>query len=66
MIPMRRVRDIDWQDDEMLLGYLEEFQDDLTEVETLGELEENLRDLYRDLTSGEIPSVRRVAELSIG
>lgn len=30
------------------------------------ELEENLRDLYRDLTSGEIPGVRRVAELAVG
>ena|SRR5438477_10935548 len=66
MIPMRRVRYIHWQDDEMWLGYLEEFPDYLTQGETLRELEENLRDLYRDLTSGEIPSVRRVAELSIG
>ena len=50
----------------MCLGYLEEFPDYLTQGETLPELEENLRDLYRDLTSGEIPGVRRVAELSIG
>jgi predicted RNase H-like HicB family nuclease len=32
-----------------------EFPDHLTQGETLAELEENLRDLYRDLTSGEIP-----------
>jgi len=36
------------------------------DAETLAELEENLRDLYRDLTSGEIPGIRRVAELSLG
>jgi len=63
---MRMVRYVHWQDGEMCLGYLEEFPDYLTQGETLPELEENLRDLYRDLTSGEIPGVRRVAELSIG
>ena len=50
----------------MWLGYLEEFPDYLTQGESRTELEENLRDLYRDLVSGEIPGVRRVAELSIG
>ena len=50
----------------MWLGYLEEFPDYLTQGESIEELEENLRDLYRDLTGGEIPGVRRVAELSFG
>ena len=43
----------------MWLGYFEEFPDYLTEGETLEELQENLRDLYRDLSSGEIPGIRR-------
>jgi hypothetical protein len=43
-----------------------EFPDYLTQGESLEELEENLRDLYRDLTSGEIPGIRGIAELSIG
>jgi hypothetical protein len=50
----------------MWLGRFEEFPDYLTQGETLEELQENLRDLYRDLTSGEIPGVHRVAELSVG
>jgi hypothetical protein len=50
----------------MWLGYLEEFPDYLTQGESVTELEENLRDLYRDLTSGVIPGVRKVAELSVG
>lgn len=50
----------------MWLGYFEEYPDYLTQGETLEELEENLRDLYRDLTSGEIPGIRRVAELTVG
>ena len=40
-----------------------EFPDYLTQGESLVELEENLRDLYRDLTNGEISGVRKVAEL---
>ena len=49
----------------MWIGYLEAFPDYLTQGASLAELQENLRDLYQDLTSGEIPGVRRVAELSI-
>jgi len=63
---MTTVRYVHWQDGEMWLGYLEEFPDYRTQGETLAELEENLRDLYRDLTCGEIPGVRRVAELLVG
>jgi len=42
-------------DDGIWIGYLDEFPDYLTQGESILELEENLRDLYRDLTSGEIP-----------
>ena len=54
-----------WQDGEMWLGYLEEFPDYMTQGESPTELEENLRDIYRDLTSGQIPCVRRRAELQV-
>ena len=54
-----------WQDNGMWLGYLEEFPDYMTQGESVAELEENLRDLYRDLMSGEIPGIRKVAELSV-
>jgi len=47
-------------------GYFEEFPDYLTQGETLEELQENLRDLYKDLTSEESPNIRRVAELPVG
>ncbi len=49
----------------MWIGYLEEFPDSMTQGESLEELEENLRDLYKDLAGGLIPSVRRVAELAV-
>jgi len=63
---MSSARYVHWQDHGMWLGHFEEFPDYLTQGETLAELEDNLRDLYRDLTSGEIPGIRRVAELTLG
>jgi hypothetical protein len=63
---MSTARYVHWQDGEMWLGYFEEFPDYLTQGETVEELQENLRDLYRDPTSGEIQGIRRVAELSLG
>ena len=62
---MATARYVYWQDGDMWLGYLEEFPDYMTQGETLEELRENLKDLYNDLTSGQIPGVRRVAELPI-
>jgi hypothetical protein len=47
------------------LGYLEEFPDYLTQGDTRRELEEILRDLCRDLRSGDIPGVRSTAELAL-
>jgi predicted RNase H-like HicB family nuclease len=43
-----------------------EFPDYLTQGESLEQLQENLRDLYMDLTGGELKGIRRVAELSLG
>ena len=54
-----------WQEGEMWLGCLEEYPDYMTQGETLEELKENLRDLYKDLTSGAIPCVRKVADLEV-
>lgn len=54
-----------WQEDECWLGYLEEFPDYWTQGETLDDLKQHLRDLYADLTSGELPGVRRVTDLTL-
>ena len=62
---MSTARYVRWQDGDMWLGYFEEFPDYLTQSESLSELEENLRDLYRDLRSGGIPGVPSVAELAV-
>lgn len=63
---MSIARYVHWQDGKIWLGYFEEFPDYLTQGESKAELEENLRDLHRDLVSGEIPGIRRVAELTVG
>ena len=63
---MSSARFVHWQHGEFWLGYFEEFPDYLTQGETLAELENNFRDLHTDLTNGEIPGVRRVAELALG
>ena len=62
---MVKLRYIYWQDEDMWLGYFEEFPDYWTQGESEEELRENLIDIYRELTSGTIPNVRRVAELDI-
>jgi predicted RNase H-like HicB family nuclease len=54
-----------WQDEEMWIGYLEEFPDYWTQGESEAELKENLADLFQDLTSGIVSNVRRSAELEI-
>jgi hypothetical protein len=62
---MRTARYVHWKHGEVWLGYFEEFPNYMTQGETIEELQANLRDLYSDLTSGEIPGLRRVAELSV-
>jgi predicted RNase H-like HicB family nuclease len=54
-----------YQEDDMYVGYLEEFPDYMTQGKTLEELELNLIDIYKELTSGRIPCVHHVAELEI-
>jgi predicted RNase H-like HicB family nuclease len=63
---MPTARYVYWQDGVHWLGYFEEYPDYRTQGESVEELQENLRDLFRDLTSGEIPGVRRAAELPVG
>lgn len=62
---MKIVRYTYWQDGETWLGYLEEFPDYMTQGDSLEDLQENLRDIYKDLTGGLVPGVRREGELQI-
>jgi predicted RNase H-like HicB family nuclease len=62
---MEKMKYIYWQDEGIWLGYLEEYPDYLTQGESIEELEDNLRDIFKELTSGNIPCVRKVAELQV-
>ena len=50
-----------WQEEEMWLGYLEEYPDYWTQGESPEDLRENLKDIFQELSSGSIPGVRRAA-----
>nr|VFJ93765.1 MAG: Predicted nuclease of the RNAse H fold, HicB family [Candidatus Kentron sp. H]VFJ94477.1 MAG: Predicted nuclease of the RNAse H fold, HicB family [Candidatus Kentron sp. H]VFK00970.1 MAG: Predicted nuclease of the RNAse H fold, HicB family [Candidatus Kentron sp. H] len=54
-----------WQDEDMWLGYLDEYRDYMTQGETIEELRENLMDIHRELAGGHIPEARRHAELLV-
>lgn len=54
-----------WQDQGLWLGYLQDYPDYWTQGQSLEELEEHLRELHCDLTSGEIPGVRKLADLTL-
>ena len=56
---MNTTRFVHWQNGDRWIDYR-------TQGETIQELQDHLRDLYLDLTSGNIPGIRKVAELSLG
>jgi predicted RNase H-like HicB family nuclease len=62
---MQTVKYVYWQEDNSWLGYLEEYPDYWTQGDSLDDLLAHLKDLFFDLTSGQIPGVRRVGELVI-
>ena len=65
MSKAKTIRYVYWPNEGMWLGYLEDYPDYMTQARTIKELQENLKDLYADLTGGHIPGVRKVAELQI-
>lgn len=62
---METKRFIYYEEGDLLVGWLEDYPDYRTQAVSMDELEENLRELYADLTSGQIPCVRKVGELSV-
>jgi predicted RNase H-like HicB family nuclease len=54
-----------FKDEDMWIGWLEEYPDYKTQGESLEELEENLKDIYTDLSNEEIPHAHRVGELRV-
>jgi predicted RNase H-like HicB family nuclease len=62
---MSTARYVYWREGDFWLGYFDEYPDYWTQGESLEDLQDHLKDLYRDLTSGEIPGIRRADELPV-
>jgi predicted RNase H-like HicB family nuclease len=62
---MQKIKYVRWEEDGAWIGYLQDYPDYWTQGETLEDLQAHLRDLYQDLTGGEIAGVRKVDELVI-
>jgi hypothetical protein len=63
---METMKFVYYQEEDMWVGWLEEYPDYRSQGITLDDLKENLKDIYRDLSSGDIPHIRRRGELVIG
>jgi len=59
------VKFVYWEEDGAWIGYLQEYPDYWTQGETSDDLKAHLTDLYHDMTSGNIPGIRKVEELVI-
>ena len=62
---MKTVEYTFWKDGEFFLGYLNQYPDYQTQGYSKEELQENLKDLLRDIESEEIPYIRKVEEMAI-
>jgi predicted RNase H-like HicB family nuclease len=62
---VQTVKFVYWQDGACWIGYLQDYPDYWTQGETLDDLKAHLKDLYDDLTSGELIGIRRVDELVV-
>jgi hypothetical protein len=60
---MQTVKYVHWQEDDAWLGYLQNYPDYWTQGESLEDLIDHLKDLYLDLSSGNIQGARKVCEL---
>jgi predicted RNase H-like HicB family nuclease len=62
---METKRFIYYEEGELFVGWLEEYPDYRAQGETMDELKTNLQEIYGELTSGQIPCVHKVGELSV-
>jgi hypothetical protein len=62
---MQTIKFVYWKSGRYWLGYLQDYPEYETQGKSFKDLKEHLKDLYLDITSGEIPEIRKVAELEI-
>jgi predicted RNase H-like HicB family nuclease len=62
---MQTVKFVHWQEEDVWLGYLQDYPDYWTQGTDFEDLKEHLKDLFRDLTSGELSGIRKVDDLVV-
>jgi predicted RNase H-like HicB family nuclease len=63
---METIQFVYYQENDIWVGWLEEYPDYRTQGKTLNELKDNLKEIYDDITHGKIPNIRRRGELVVG
>lgn len=63
---MEKIKFVYYQENDLWVGWLDDYPDYRTQGITLEELKENLRDIYEDLNTAKIPHVRKYGELAVG
>jgi predicted RNase H-like HicB family nuclease len=66
VLGVEKLRFVYFQEDDMLVGYLEDYPDYMTQGVDLEELKENLKDIYDDIVSGKVEKVKKYGELVVG
>jgi predicted RNase H-like HicB family nuclease len=56
---MSTVKYVHWEQDGHWLGYLADYPDYWTQGESLDDLKEHLKDLFADISSGELVGIQR-------
>lgn len=62
---MKTARYVYWQEDGGYIAYFVDYPDYLTQGDDLDDLKRQLLSLYKDLTSGELPGIRKIDELVV-
>jgi predicted RNase H-like HicB family nuclease len=62
---METLKFVYYKENDMWVGWLEEYPDYRSQGITLDELKENLKDIYEDLKGEKIPHIRKHGELVI-
>lgn len=64
-VGMRNIKYTFWQDEDFLIGFLNDYPDYHTQAHDKTELLENLKSLLADIESEQIPFIRKVEEFAV-
>jgi predicted RNase H-like HicB family nuclease len=62
---MDKIKYVYFQENDAWVGWLETYPDYKSQGNTLEELEVNLRDIYQEINTGNIPHIHKIGELSV-